>query len=239
MTRTQLAPWQATRVLQTLEGGFRNEVYLVERDGAKLVAKTTRRSPAAIVWLNEVLDCAEAAGFVVPRFIASDDGRFQVGGLTLETYLVGKPLAKQDLPILAQQLHSFHQLTKHIAQRPGFLAAVDLLEQVSGGDVDLSRMPVDLVIACRKAWRVLLGLPQAVVHGDLTTNNVLQLPDGRYGLLDWDEARVDASVFDSYAVGIEVSAALQRAALAWEIAVCWHIEPEYASKMARILTGNS
>lgn len=66
---------------------------------------------------------------------------------------------------------------------------------------------------------------------------------GRAGFLDWDEARVDASILDladlpldlSAQLGVERLARARRAADAWEAANSWLLEPEYARRrLARL-----
>ncbi|MDP9476268.1 MAG: hypothetical protein M3R38_11415 [Actinomycetota bacterium] len=65
----------------------------------------------------------------------------------------------------------------------------------------------------------------------------------RAGLLDWDEARVDASVLDLAGLPLDLSDVLdtgrlgraRRASNAWEAASGWIAEPEYArSRLLRL-----
>ena len=97
-------------------------------------------------------------------------------------------------------------------------------------------MPPDLVRACRAAWEPFADRPQSVVHGDLNPSNLLRTRDGGAALLDWDEARADGSWFDLRALepgGARGDAgAEQRALDAWEIAVCWLVEPDHARRLA-------
>ncbi len=177
------------------------------------------------------------AGFIVPRFALSEDGRLVANGLTLETYEPGEKVTKDVLPQLQARFATFHGLSKDLPQRPGFASSSDLLEADRGGDIDLSQMPADLARLCRAAWEPFKDLPQAGLHGDLNPDNLLRRPDGAFVLLDWDEARVDAPLYDQaallgrYAVG-EVA---WRAFEAWEVAVCWLVEPEHARRVARRL----
>ena len=186
-------------------------------------------------WLEPVFDAAEAVGFVVPRLLPSRDGSLVVNGLTVETYIEGKPISAANSPDLADPIEQFHHRTRHLPQRPTFASSTQLLDQESGGDVDLSSMPEQLVAACRDAWRTFASMPQSAVHGDLNPTNVLMTPDGRPALIDWDEARVDVSRFDMLAIAKErkMTPEEERALLAWEIAVCWHVEPDYAQELAQ------
>jgi Ser/Thr protein kinase RdoA (MazF antagonist) len=237
--RSSLPAWGELREVSSLADGHRNAAMLVERAGERFVAKTTRRSRAAIEWLVDVLIAANAAGFVVPRLIPSGDGRLVVEGVTLETWIEGDLLQPSDLARAMPLIREFHRLAARFGQRPGFASSQDLLVQDSGGDVELSSMPERLVDACRAAWRGLAGAGLAVVHGDLNRSNLLLTPTGGIGLVDWDESRVDVPLLDETALlsgdslGGEAPAnASERALLAWEVAVSWQLEPEYAQRLA-------
>lgn len=233
-----LRPWGKARIIKPLTGGYRNLAWLIEQEGECRVAKTTRRSESAVTWLSSVHDAAEAAGFAVPRLIPNQQTTYIVNGLTVESYIEGTAPSPKDWQRLGQHLEQFHQATQHIAQRPTFASSVNLLDQAAGGDVDLSAMPSEIVQRCREAWRLFANAPQSVIHGDLNSSNILITPSGQIALIDWDESRVDASIFDRLALAQQSgyashnsSEAEQYALLAWEIAVCWHTEPDYAQRL--------
>ncbi|MEM7132840.1 MAG: phosphotransferase [Chloroflexota bacterium] len=230
-----LASWGQPVVLQSLSGGYRNRAWLIQSGSQLYVAKTTRRCESAMQWLNSVFDAAESVGFVVPRLIPSQVGSLVVNGLTVEPYIDDEPGTAANLLELIPLIFQFHKLTSHLPQRPTFASSIQLLEQDTGGDVDFSSMPSHLVVSCRQAWRTLAQKPQSVVHGDLNPSNILITPDKRPALIDWDESRVDLSCFDWLAIAKEGQAAPEerQALLAWEIAVCWHVEPDYAQKLAQ------
>ena len=234
-----LRHWPPGRVVKNLPGGHRNTVVLVEMAGRIYVAKSTRRSEAALRWVADAMQEARAADFVTPEFVPSLRDNLAEDGVTVETFVEGSPATVKDLLGAQPRLERFHQLTRNWPQRPGFASSVHLLTAEKGGDVDLSQMPPDLVETCRAAWTLFVGEPVSVVHGDLNTANVLKTPDGRLALLDWDEARLDASLFDTtipQADG-QQSHALTKALVAWEVAVCWHVEPGHARRQAkRLLT---
>jgi Ser/Thr protein kinase RdoA (MazF antagonist) len=238
---SSLSAWGQCRTLESLPGGNRNAVLLVERQGERLVAKYSRRRREAIEWLLDVQAKAREAGFIVPELVASNDGRLQVGGVTVERWIDGLSVGHSQLLQVKPLVGKFHALTRGWPQRPGFASSLELLQVDRGGDVDLSQMPEELVAACRAAWRELEGERASVVHGDLNPSNLLVTTSGRFALLDWDETRVDVSVLDEAGLsgGEKVAQPhAQRALLAWEVAASWLIEPEYARRLAsELLSG--
>lgn len=234
LLESSLRAWGKAKILQPLIGGHRNEAWLLDLEGVKRVAKTTRRTQAALEWLAPVHDAAERAGFVVPHLIPARGGQLVVSGVTVETFIAGEPATRANLPRIADMVMRFHQESQGIPQRPTFTSATALLDQNRGGDVDLASMPPRLVAACRSAWQALVNQPYSVIHGDLNPSNLLLTPSGTPALVDWDESRVDASLFDELACQPERqrSDEEERALLAWEIAVCWHVEHDYAQGLA-------
>ncbi len=217
-----LALWGIEAPPAPLSGGHRNRVM---RAGG-YVLKSTRRSAAALAWLGPLHTAAEAAGLIVPRLIPSTRGALVEGGWTCEPFIAGSPGTEADLAALP--LAAFHRTTAALPQRPGFAAAADLAEGEAAGDIDLAALPPGLAAACRAAWRALLPLPRAAIHGDIAPHNLIRTREGRLALIDWDEARRDALAFDTGSG----DPAIARALAAWEIAVCWQVEPERARKLA-------
>ena len=197
-----------------------------------------------MAWLVEVQKEARCAGFVVPNFVRSRRGNLVENGLTLEEWVDGVAASRAQRREALPLVHRFRAATRERRQRPGFVSSVELLRVDRGGDVDLACMPEDLVSACRRVWSGLVSEPVSAVHGDLSEGNVLVTGTGDFALIDWDEARVDASILDEIALdgfddeGVaapsrrsEVLAALE----AWEVAASWAIEPVYARRAARRL----
>ena len=215
--------WGLSGDAHPLPGGHRNTVLRVGNH----VVKSTRRTEAALRWLEEAQDAAQACGLYAPRLVPSTDGTLCVAGWTCEPYLPGTPT---DPAQISRHMTAFHQHAAHLAPRPGCAGALDLITADKGGDVDLSHMPRDLVRRLRAAWR---ALPDAhtTVHGDLTPDNILTTAEGRIVLLDWDEARRDSPAFDR-ATWDGSDPVATRAAQAWEIACCWQIEPDHARALA-------
>jgi Ser/Thr protein kinase RdoA (MazF antagonist) len=100
-------------------------------------------------------------------------------------------------------------------------------------------MPVEAVAACRRAWAALAGSVEAVVHGDPGPANI-RITAAGVGLLDWDEARVDATDLDLAELpGSDLHpqrlAVVRAAATAWETANGWTVEPSYARRQLALL----
>jgi Ser/Thr protein kinase RdoA (MazF antagonist) len=137
---------------------------------------------------------------------------------------------------VAEYLTTLHTSLRGFSQRPGFVSSIDLLDVDAGGDVDLTTMPAHAVESCRTAWARLRGRETSVVHGDPGAENILVTDDGVV-LLDWDESRVDVPVLDLAALPEDASPLEEderwlaaQAASAWEAAVSWQLEPEYARR---------
>ncbi len=234
MTQPPIALWNVQTPLEPLAGGHRNQAWRTRGLSQDVVFKSTTRSEAALAWLTSVKDVVRRCGFAVPQMLRSKNGLFADAGWTCEAIVEGEPVSRDGLADVAALLTDFHTQTRGWSQRPGFLSSTTLLAQDRGGDVDLAKMPPDVVALCRAAWRAVSDTATCVVHGDLALGNVLQLPDGRFALLDWDECRVDLPLFDT-APHVPKSEAETRAHLAWEVACGWTREPEYARDMAERL----
>jgi Ser/Thr protein kinase RdoA (MazF antagonist) len=237
-----LEAWGPVRRVRSLGGGNRNEVVEVELAGRRLVARRSRRPVASLSWEIRLLERLGRSGVRVPTVVPTPDGRRHVAGVVLMTWLDGEPPAPGDWPAVAATLRRVHELTRGWPQRPGSASTRQLLTADRGGDVDLTLMPADAVAACRRAWAPLAGTPQAVVHGDPGPANI-RVTDAGIGLLDWDEARVDATDLDLAELpGADLPAdrlaVARAAATAWEAANGWTVEPSYARRqLAMLLAG--
>ena len=220
-----LAAWGVSGAPVALRGGHRKSVLRV----GDFVFKTTRRSEAALRWLEPVQDAAHAAGLTCPRLIPSASGALLVDGWTCEPYLPGAPT--NPAPI-SDRIARFHDLTGHLPQRPGFASARDLVTSSASADIDLTQMPAPLAQTLRTAWSRLDDADHVIVHADLNPANIHTDVEGRIILLDWDEARRDHPGFDAETP----DTTLAQAKLAWEIACCWEVEPERARTLAETLT---
>lgn len=230
-----VSAWSGLELGARLGGGARNPAYRARRDSEAFVVRVSGRSNEALAWEFNLLDRLDAAGVVVPRTVATDDGRHHDHGVLVQRFIDGvPPRDRHDWARVVATLHVVHETTMGWPQRPGFLAAGDLLHQTSGGDVRLDRMPDDAAQLVRASWRPVLADRKCAIHGDVGAGNIL-ITDRYVALIDWDEARVDVAAFDFVHVPSDVSVpmscdrrSLVTAGVAWEAATCWLAEPEYA-----------
>lgn len=202
-------------VIRELEGGHRNRVFLVDRDGTRLVAKTTRHGEPALRWLLPVLCAARTAGLAPPDLIADGEGRLAPGGLTLEPFVDGRTATPGEMRAIAPRIARIHARMAGRTPRPGR---------------SLTRVPTAHLLALRRVSARLPSARKTVVHGDLNPSNLLMTSTGP-ALIDWDEARLDHPAFDLPLVA--PPPAIRRARRLSEIATGWTIEPGYARALAR------
>lgn len=218
-----------------LSGGVRHDVRLVEVNGVRGVARLSVRPEDDRAWETELLVFLSDAGLAVPRPWPTRDGRLHADGLVVMDHVSGRPPENDaDWRLVADYLRRLHELTQGWPQRPGWSSSVDLLSRQSGTSVDLAAMPVEAVARCRSAWACVADRSMSVVHGDPNPGNV-RIEGNRVVLFDWDESRVDVPLLDLVLPGnaadlpvAEVPLACQ-ASSAWEAAVCWATEPDYAA----------
>ncbi len=224
-----LLPWGKFDICGPLADGHRNRCFKVVQADRFFVAKTTRRSNAALKWLGPVQEFAQRAGFRIPALIKSRYGNLSENGWTLEPFLQGRAARQSEIRQFMPMLCQFHQFGKNHIQRPTFASAKELLFQTVSGDIDLDNMPEEIVKKCRDAWERLPNVTACTVHADFGSANILVMDGQAPALIDWDECRVDTPVFD---LDADKGAIISSARLAWEIACCWHVEPRRAKKLA-------
>lgn len=238
----QLDPWGAATIEEDLSG-FRNRVWSIRIRGERFIARQPLRDADALDWELDLLEALHENGFHVPRPVRTGTGRRHVDGLVVFTFVSGeRPQNPQDWQLVGRELRRLHEFTKGWPQRPGFVTSRELLTADTGSDADMSLLPPEDAALCRDAWEALPEAGVAVVHGDPSPENVV-LDGDRVGLFDWDEARVDLPLLDLGALPDAEAAALtpeqfrpaRRASVAWEAAVCWQIERDYAQRCLREL----
>jgi aminoglycoside phosphotransferase (APT) family kinase protein len=96
-------------------------------------------------------------------------------------------------------------------------------------------MPADVSGAVLAEFSSVGDVEVSVIHGDPSPSNIRIGPDGRVGLLDWDESRVDVVWHDLSNLGIQVlgnqnHARATRMSDEWETANAWVAEAAYARR---------
>lgn len=228
--------WSGVELIRSLTGGARNPVYLAHRRGQDFVVRVSGRPAESLEWELDLLDALDAAGVVVPRSVATDDGRRHNQGVLVQQFIPGHPPHdRQDWERVVATLTTVHDVTADWPQRPGFASASYLLHHPTGGDIQLEAMPDDAVSLVRSSWQPVVTGAETAIHGDLGESNVL-ITDQQVALIDWDEARVDVPAFDFTDIPDQVPlplpidrTALSIAGLARETATCWISEPDYAA----------
>lgn len=225
--------WPGISIGGRVTNGARTEVWTGHlEDVGKVIARRSRRSQPSRAWEWALLRHLRDMGIEVPDLIPSAGGDVDVDGWHVYHYIDGREPSAED-PRLVRSIGRVHRATSGWPQRPGSASARDLLVDSAGGEVNLDGMPDVLVDAVRGAWTSALHLREStsVVHGDFGSRNALIDTRGRCVLIDWDEARVDDPLFD-----LPESDTQKRAALAWEIATCWSVEPTYARSLVEAFT---
>ena len=233
----RLEPWGEVRIGAEL-GGSRNRIWSVRVRGEHLIARLSSRHPGALDWELDLLETLRRLGFKVPVPVPTISGERRVAGLTLFSFLPGgRPESRRDWRRVRDELSRLHHLTRGRPQRPGFRTSQELITEDVGGDVDLSILPRASAELCRRAWSEIQDEQASVVHGDPSPDNIV-IEGDEVGLLDWDEARIDLPAMDLGTLDDPELAGLtpehfrraRRAAVAWEVAVSWRLEPEYARR---------
>jgi Ser/Thr protein kinase RdoA (MazF antagonist) len=212
-------------------------VWLGRVNGKACVVRRSTRSDAALAWELDLIEEARHRGLGAPEIVPTAAGDRSCDGVVIQHRVPGaRPASREDWLAVAEYLTTLHTSLRSFGQRPGFVSSIDLLDLDAGGDVDLTEMPAHAVESCRTAWARLRGRETSVVHGDPGAENILMADDGVV-LLDWDESRVDVPLLDLAALPEDASPLEDderwlgaQAASAWEAAVSWQLEPEYARR---------
>lgn len=231
-----LARWGHVELLGAAGGGHVNEVHFARLDGEECVVRATKRTgEAELDWELDLLALLNASGLGAPEIFKTTDGRRHVDGVVVYRRLNGShPSTSADWLAVARYLTQLHEIGTGRAQRPGFVAADELLASDKGSGIDLCQIPPEVVARCRTSWSRLESVPRTVVHGDPGESNIL-IERGEVALIDWDEARVDHPWFDLAALPDDACPLIGRdrwvarqAASAWEAALTWPSDRPYA-----------
>lgn len=226
--------WPGVSPIERVEGGHRNEVWRGTSPNGQVAIRSSRRSPESLAWELDLVERLGALGFLVPRVAPTADGEPEAGGVVVQEWIEGRePSTIADWRLVATELCRLHVVMSGHPQRPGCVPVAELDRRGRSVDADLAALPDDVAAEVLAVFVSVSDEPTSLVHGDPGPSNLRITADGRVGLLDWDESRVDVALHDLSNLGIQVlpdddHARAQRLSDAWEVANAWLVEPEYA-----------
>jgi Ser/Thr protein kinase RdoA (MazF antagonist) len=237
-----VTPWSGVELVRLAEGGHRNEVWVGHRSGDPVAVRQSKRSPSSLSWELELLVWLSNEGFWVPTPIATDAGELSSHGVVVQRWLEGRePSSEFDWRSVAAELQRVHRVGVHLTQRPGCVTVLEATPTSVSGDADFSALPRDVVEVVLSAFASAANAATSLIHGDPGAANIRIDENGRVGLLDWDESRVDVVWHDLSNLGVQVlsdehhAQALQ-VSDAWEAVNAWVVEPSYARARLASLT---
>ncbi len=237
----QSEAWRSLRLIEPIDEGNRNEVWRARLDDVALdvSVRRSRRSVASLDWELDLIERLDELGFMVPVPIRTDDGRRRDGDLVVQRWLHGRaPSTDGDWHRVAEELGRLHDATRSFRQRPGCSATPDLTRTSCSVDADMRVVPADVAEVTLSVFASFVDHPRSVLHGDPTASNLRLDADGRVGLLDFDESRVDVAAHDLSNLGVQVldddaHRRAERLSNAWEAVNGWLVEREYARERYR------
>jgi Ser/Thr protein kinase RdoA (MazF antagonist) len=230
------ANWPGIELREQLREGNRNEVWRATLRGRTVAVRRSRRSSASLAWELDLIGFLAEQGFRVPEVVPGAGGEPSIDGVVVQRWLDGvAPTEPTDWKAVASELVRLHQVTADFRQRPGCCSVDELETMRRSVDADLDAMPADQASTVVAVFRRFAGHDRAVIHGDPGPSNIRIAADGRVGLLDWDESRVDVTWHDLSNLGTLVLDELDhrqaaRLSDAWEAANGWIAEPDYARR---------
>ena len=234
-------PWPGLTLVSQITAGNRNEVWEGELDGSKVAVRQSRRSAASLQWELDLLVHLSERDFHVPVPVPASTGALQVAGIVVQRWLEGaEPVSRSDWALVASELQRLHRVGAHYPQRPESCSILELADQRVSVDADLDAMPTGPQHQVVAEFARFADAPVSLIHGDPWAPNI-RVVDGRVGLLDWDESRVDVSWHDLSNLQVQVlddvtHERAQRLSNAWEAANGWIAEPDYARARLTKLT---
>jgi homoserine kinase type II len=215
-----------SRIERRLSGGYANDLFLVRSDLGAHVLRVMHPpvDPAAIGWEHTLLNALAPRLPEVCAPLPTLDGESSVRAadrfVAVFPYIKGAPAEHGDerhRDAAAQLLGRFHAAAAELrpAQRPRAVALHELRPAIERGSyfagigAEARPWPTELrtrtgFIDDARAW--LLDFveevwarrkpTQGLVHGDFFVGNVLIEQERVVGLVDWEEARLDWTLFD-------------------------------------------
>ena len=233
---SEVSAWSGVVLGDVLAGGHRSAVVEACCGEERLVVRRSRRSAASLQWELELLVELDRRGFLVPTPVPADDGSLRVDAVSLHRWVDGRePSSEADWALVIGELRRVHREFAGHPQRPDCSTVLGLRTARSSVDADLDAVPDDVAAVCLGHLERVADSPVSLIHGDPGPDNIRITADGRVGLIDWDESRVDVSDLDLANLGVpaldgERRRLVERAADAWECLNAWVAEPGYARR---------
>lgn len=228
--------WRGVSLVERVAEGQRNEVWFGDSPYGPVAVRRSRRAADSLAWELDLLDALDADGFLVPVALRTTAGDRSHDGVVVQRWIDGRPPATDgDWTLVADELRRLHDRCRGWVQRPGCIAVPELGRDGHSVDADMSVLPDDVAADVMAVFADLRDVERSVIHGDPGAPNIRITSDGRVGLLDWDESRVDVVWHDLSELGVQVLtgedlARAGRLSNAWEAVNAWTAEPEYARR---------
>lgn len=239
-----VSAWSGVELVERVAEGQRNEVWTGTSPHGPVAVRRSRRPPGSLAWELALIDTLDAAGFLVPVVIRADSGAATHGAVVVQRWIEGRrPSTAADWVAVAAELQRLHATCGDHPQRPGCTVAPRLGRHGRSVDADMSALPDDVAADVMAAFAATDHVVRSVVHGDPGAPNIRITSDGRVGLLDWDESRVDVVWHDLSELGARVldpadAVLARRLSDAWECVNAWVAEPAYAHRrLQRLRSG--
>jgi Ser/Thr protein kinase RdoA (MazF antagonist) len=231
-----LTAWTGVELHERLPGGSRNEVWRGTSPAGQVVVRRSRRTAESLAWELDLMAELDTAGFVVPVPIKTDNDRASSDGVIVQRWIEGRPPSSiDDWRLVADELQRVHRFTRGRAQRPGCIVTTELTRVSQSVDASMALVPDHVATQLLKVFSEFGDVETSVIHGDPGPANIRIGFDGRVGLLDWDESRVDLVFHDLSNLGVQVLSDRDHARAldlsdAWETVNAWVTEPDYARR---------
>ncbi len=237
--------WPGLEVHRAITTGNRSSVWRGVLEGKPVAIRSSKRSEASLDWELDLLGALASLDFLVPEPIPTQSGKLRFGSWTVQVWIEGKPPTTEfDWQLVTAELRRLHRSLDGYRQRPGACSVTELRQVRRSIDADLDQTPSPIVEHCLPYFDAYLKDHNRVIHGDPGADNIRITPDGKVGLLDWDEARVDVPDLDLVSLGAPGLSGLRRgeaeaAVHAWETLNGWLVEPDYAASRFKQLPNSS
>lgn len=238
-----LLPWPGLQLGERILTDSNRSMVWQGMIGAERVAvRQSRRNSASLQWELDLIGDLGANDFVVPAVVPTDDGQMHVEGLVVQRWIDGRePATESDWRLVGAELQRLHVVAQSRNQRPGCCAVTELVQRRVSVDADLDLMPSNAADQVMAVFADFPDVPVSVIHGDPWAPNLRITDNGRVGMLDFDESRVDVVWHDLSNLGVQVlsdvdHARAQRLSNAWEAANGWQVENAYARRRLAALS---